>query len=69
MKGAMANKDGARESVANRQAGNLARRCRREGMSLQAICEELNSNGYKTRRGKTFQRTTVKRLLDRAAFA
>jgi len=69
LKGAKVNSARARDAKENRQAGNLALRCRRDGMTLRAICEELNGNGYTTRNGKAFHPTTVKRLLDRAAVA
>ena len=64
-KGLDARKANARNNKANRQASNLIKRCRKEGMSFQKIADELNELGYKTRRGKKFQKITVKRLFDR----
>jgi hypothetical protein len=35
-------------------------------MSYRQIADELNANGFTTRRGQAFKAMTVKRLLDRA---
>ncbi|SMB99651.1 Resolvase domain [Hymenobacter roseosalivarius DSM 11622] len=53
----------AREHQANRQAARLAGLLRAQGHTLQQVADELNQAGYRTRRGKTFQATTVLRLL------
>jgi DNA invertase Pin-like site-specific DNA recombinase len=36
-----------------------------KGMTLQAIAEKLNLNGFKTSQGAQFQKVTVKRLHER----
>jgi DNA invertase Pin-like site-specific DNA recombinase len=53
----------AREHQANRQAAQLADLLRARGQTLWQIAATLNEAGYRTRRGKTFQATTVQRLL------
>ena len=47
----------------NKQACRLAFLLRRDGTTLAAIADELNAHGYRTRRGKLFQKSTVHRLL------
>lgn len=37
---------------------------RSQGMTLEAIADWLNDNGYKTSRGREFKKMQVKRLLD-----
>lgn len=53
----------AQESLPNKQARRLAFLLRRDGMTLEAIANELNEHGYHTRRGKLFRKSTVHRLL------
>jgi DNA invertase Pin-like site-specific DNA recombinase len=53
----------AREHQANRQAAQLAELLRAKGETLWQIAAKLNEAGYRTRRGKEFQATTVQRLL------
>lgn len=53
----------AQESLPNKQARRLASLLRRDGMTLEAIANELNEHGYHTRRGKNFRKSTVHRLL------
>jgi DNA invertase Pin-like site-specific DNA recombinase len=67
MKAHEARRADAKNNEANRRASAFASQCRAADMKLQAICDELNSNGFKTRNGCEFQRNTVKRLLDRVA--
>ncbi|NJM48220.1 MAG: recombinase [Alkalinema sp. RU_4_3] len=43
----------------------LIRRHHKSGKSLQKIADWLNSQGYTTKRGQPWQRTSVKRVLDR----
>ena len=38
---------------------------RNEGLTLKAIAESLNAEGYKTRRGAAFRPTQIKRILER----
>ncbi|GAA4493325.1 recombinase family protein [Hymenobacter ginsengisoli] len=56
----------AREHQANRQAAQLAELLRAKGQTLWQIATKLNEAGYRTRRGKAFQATTVQRLLPAA---
>ena len=43
----------------------LIRRHHKSGKSLQQIANWMNTQGYKTKRGKEWQRISVKRVLDR----
>ena len=43
----------------------LIRRHHKSGKSLQQIANWMNTQGYKTKRGKAWQRISVKRVLDR----
>ena len=62
-KGPEALKRIAREHKANRQAGELARLYRAQGMSLERIADHLNAGSYSTRNGKRFHKESVRRLL------
>lgn len=53
----------ARSHKANRQAGELARLYRAQGMTLERIADHLNEGSYTTRRGKRFHKETIRRLL------
>ena len=53
----------ARAHQANRQAARLAELLRAKGHTLQQVADDLNQAGYRTRRGRSFQATTVWRLL------
>lgn len=53
----------AREAPANKQARRLASLLRRDGLTLAAIAEELNTSGYRTRRGNPFTKKAISRLL------
>lgn len=44
---------------------DLIRRHHKSGKSLQKIADWLNERGYTTKRGKQWQRISVKRVLDR----
>ena len=55
----------AQEHVANKQARRLAVLLRRDGLTLATIADELNTHGYRTRRGQLFRKSTVYRLLPR----
>jgi DNA invertase Pin-like site-specific DNA recombinase len=61
--GQVAMQRNAREHQANRQAAQLAELLRAKGQTLWQIAAKLNEAGYRTRRGKEFQATTVQRLL------
>ncbi|NEP55083.1 MAG: recombinase [Moorea sp. SIO3C2] len=43
----------------------LIRRHHKSGKSLQQIANWMNDQGYKTKRGRQWQRISVKRVLDR----
>lgn len=43
----------------------IIRRHHKSGKSLQKVANWLNDNGYKTKRGRQWQRISVKRVLDR----
>jgi Recombinase len=47
------------------QTIELIRRHHKSGKSLQKIADWLNQNGYTTKRGQSWQRISVKRVLDR----
>ena len=49
----------------NRKAGALIIALRNEGKSFSTITYQLNSLGFRTRRGKEFRQTQVRRLFDR----
>ncbi|GAX37290.1 site-specific recombinase [Nodularia sp. NIES-3585] len=56
------------ELVANddeQQVIDIIRRHHKSGKSLRAIAQYLNENGYKSKRGKDWQHTSVKTVLDR----
>ena len=54
----------ARQDENNRRAGTLARSLRKAGHSWTHIVQELNSNGFRTRRGKPFRVMQVQRVVD-----
>lgn len=47
------------------QVVEIIRRHHKSGKSLRAIAQYLNENGYKSKRGKDWQHTSVKTVLDR----
>lgn len=49
--------------IAQGQAARLAELLRAKGHTLQQVADELNQAGYRTRRGRAFNPTTVQRLL------
>ncbi|WP_375434927.1 recombinase family protein [uncultured Hymenobacter sp.] len=54
------------ENPQNRQAKRLAVSLHKQGLSLQQIATELNEAEFRTRRGQTFWKMSVQRLLRRA---
>lgn len=62
-KGTAAIKRKAAENKNNRLATALIEKCKREGMTLQAIADELNHHGFRTARGKEFHKVSVSRLV------
>lgn len=65
LKGAMARKKQAQESIENQQALEWALEYRKQGLTFKQTAEKLNNSKYKTTTGKAFAPMTVKRLLDR----
>ena len=53
--------------LSNKRAGAYAVSLYRQGGTLSGIAEELNDNGFTTRRGKQFRAMQVKRLIERYA--
>jgi DNA invertase Pin-like site-specific DNA recombinase len=69
---AMGRKLGSEASRKNADAAYedlypVLRERRQAGQTLQEIADWLNAEGYKTRRGKSWERVQVKLVLDRAA--
>lgn len=62
-KGVKAIKQKAKANKNNRLASALVERCKKEKMTLQQIADELNGHGFKTARGKVFNRVSVSRLI------
>lgn len=58
-------KEKAAENINNKRAMSLVARCKKDGMTLEAIANELNQNGFVSSRGRQFHKTTVKRLYER----
>lgn len=63
-KGAARMKTKAANNQNTMKARNYAKLLKTQGMTLQAIADQLNSEGHTTARGKNYQRTSVKRLLE-----
>ena len=61
-RGLAVRQQNARTNQANRQAAELIRLYRLEGLTYQAIARQLNQMGYRTRRGKAFFAISVHRL-------
>jgi len=55
----------ARLNSNNRRATELIVLYKDKGLTLEAIAEKLNENGFQTSKGKLFQKTTVSRLWKR----
>lgn len=53
----------ARMHENNRRAGILAQALRKSGHNWSTIASLLNENGFRTRRGKTFQAVQVQRII------
>ena len=58
-------KEKAAKNINNKRAMSMIVRCKKDSMTLEAIANELNQNGFVTSRGKQFHKTTVKRLYER----
>ncbi|OLP15783.1 recombinase [Leptolyngbya sp. 'hensonii'] len=54
-----------KDDPAEAEVVELIRRHHKSGKSLQKIADWLNQQGYQTKRGKGWQRISVKRVLDR----
>lgn len=61
-RGLQVRQQNARMNLANRQAAELIRLYRKEGLTYRAIADQLNQMGYRTRRGQSFLAMSVKRL-------
>ena len=64
-KGQTRIREKARLNSNNKRATELIVLYKDKGLTLQAIADNLNINGFRTSTGKLFQRATVKRLWDR----
>ncbi|MCH2046573.1 MAG: recombinase family protein [Saprospiraceae bacterium] len=64
MKGAARMKAKAANNVNTKKARNYAKILRNQGSTLQAIADILNNEGHLTARGKSYSRTSIKRLLE-----
>ena len=62
--GLAARQHNARTHQPTRQAARLAGLLHAQGHTLLQIAQELNAEGYRTRRGQQFFPTTVRRLLN-----
>ena len=51
--------------TASRQAAGYATNLRKQGLTLAAIADQLNADGFRTRQGSMWQAQQVKRVLDR----
>ena len=65
LKGLRKRQENAYNNIRNKQSGAVSVMYRERGMTLQAIADKLNEDGYRTRYGKLFQPRTVKNLIDR----
>jgi DNA invertase Pin-like site-specific DNA recombinase len=64
-KGSEARKAKAANNLNNRKAAGYANTLKAQGLTLQAIADKLNAEGFVTANGKAFQKTTVMRLIDK----
>ena len=64
-KGTQALIEKASNKESNRQAIELIKAYRSQGLSMQKVADKLNDIGMKTSRGKKYYPSTVKMLLDR----
>lgn len=64
-KAAIVNRAKAAQNINNRTAAAFASELRTNGMTLQTICDKLNSNGYVTPRGNDWTPIGVSRILSR----
>jgi DNA invertase Pin-like site-specific DNA recombinase len=55
----------AKDNQNNRRASALISQLKQSGKSWTAIADQLNSNGFKTSKGKTFQPVQVQRIFNR----
>ena len=61
-RGLVVRQQNAQTNLANRQATELVRLYRKDGLTYRAIADRLNRMGYRTRRGQEFLAMSVKRL-------
>ena len=62
-RGADATRRKAQEHLGNKQARRMARLLRQAGATLATIAADLNTNGFRTSRGKLYRPMSVSRLL------
>lgn len=62
LQGLTVRQQNAQTNLANRQAAELIRLYRKEGLTYRAIADRLNQTGYRTRHGQAFFAMSVKRL-------
>jgi len=60
-------KNAAVAATANEEVQTIAKSLRGQGLSFQRIADTLNEQQYRTRTGRAWHKTTVKRLTDRAS--
>lgn len=65
LKGRNIRKENALNNESNKKAGMLILSMRNNGLKWSEIVEQLNQNGFRTRRDYNFDITAVKRLYDR----
>lgn len=64
-KGCAIRKENALSNEANKKAGTLITTMRKGGSKWSEIVQQLNDNGFRTRRGYNFDITAIKRLYNR----
>ncbi len=65
-KGSIAIKEKALANANNRRASGYIKQLRDMGMTYREIAGKLNTEGFRTAKGKLFEAMSVKRLYDRA---
>ena len=66
-KGREAYSEKAANNENTKKAENYAKLLKQQGLTLQAICDRLNAESFKTAKGKRYAPNQVKRLIDRSA--
>ena len=63
------NREKAASNDNNNRAAMLIAEYKKQGMTLQAIADKLNTNNFRTSTGKQFHKTTVTRIYERYCMA